>query len=96
MKKHLGYTAFSSGVFFLATLIVLLVTGAGPQMEGLVSALDYGGILKQVVTGASLFGTLTGLMATLIFRKSMNHRTYTLITIILALIFTEAVIVIAL
>jgi len=96
MKKHLGYTALSSGVFFLATLIVLLITGAGPQMEGLVSALDYGGILRQVLTGVTLFGTLTGAMATLIFRKSMNHHIYTLITIILVMLFTEVVIVAAL
>jgi hypothetical protein len=96
MKKHLGYTALSSGVFFLATLTVLLFTGAGPQMEGLLSALDYGGILQQVLTGATVFGTLTGAMATLIFRKSMNHPTYTLITIILTMIFTEVVIVSAL
>lgn len=93
MKTHLGYTALSSGVFFLATLIVLFITGAGPQLEGLVTAIDRGGIIVRVINYTTLFGMFTGAMATMIFRKSMNHRIYTLLTIFGILIFTEFVII---
>ncbi|MFZ9504748.1 MAG: hypothetical protein ACO263_09280 [Cyclobacteriaceae bacterium] len=92
MKKHLGYVGISSGVFFLSTTLVLLITGAGPQVEGLLPALQREGVIWQVLIHATLFGTFTGAMATLIFRKSMNHRAYTWITIILMMIFTQIVI----
>lgn len=93
MTRHIGYTALSSFAFFIVTLIVLLITGAGPQMEGLLTSLNHEGIIRNILIDATLFGAFTGGMATLIFRKSMNHQVYTLITIILVVIFTEFVIV---
>lgn len=93
MKKHLGYTALSSGVFFLATILVLLISGEGPQPEGFFPALYNGSIIRSVINYTTLFGAITGGMATLIFRKSMSHKIYTLVTIIGVMIFTEFVII---
>ena len=93
MKQHLGYIALSSGVFFLATVIVLFITGAGPQPEGFFPAIDHNGIISGTINYTTTFGALTGALATLIFRKSMNHRIYTLLTIFGVMIFTEFVII---
>ncbi|MBM3178423.1 MAG: hypothetical protein FJZ78_10505 [Bacteroidetes bacterium] len=93
MVRHLSFSAIGSAAFLVVTLVVAKIFGTGIQVEGFTAALNSGNLLRTILTDATILGAVSGGLASMVFRKSMNHRVYTLVTIILLLIFFEFVLV---
>lgn len=91
--RHLSYSAIGSAAFLVITLIVTKTFGTGIQVEGFTAALNSGNLLRTILTDATILGAVSGGLASIVFRKSMNHKIYTVVTIILLLIFFEFVLV---
>jgi hypothetical protein len=90
--RHIRKMLIGSIVFLLVTLVVLKFSDSGIQVEGLFAALQINGTVRMLATDSTLLGGLTGLMSSIIFRNSMNYRTYCWVSIILILVFVELVI----
>ena len=93
MIRHTGYALLGSGVFFAASLLSIRLFDAGVQVEGFLKAITMGTLLKSILVDISILGAVAGGMTSLVFRKSMNHRLYTWITLCLTLLFCEFVII---
>lgn len=89
MIRHLTFATIGSGIFFLTTLILLKVSEAGIQVEGYLNAVESGILFRHFLVDASLLGAVTGGLASLVFRNSVNQRLYVGITISLTLVFLE-------
>jgi len=93
MIRHTGYALLSSGIFFAASLLSIRLFDAGVQVEGFLKAVTMGTLLKSILVDISILGAVAGGMTSLVFRKSVNHRLYTWITLSLTLLFCEFVII---
>lgn len=91
MVRHLTYSAIGSAAFLVVTLLIAKIFGIGVQVEGFTAALNSGNLLRTILTNITILGAVSGGLASMVFRKSMNHRIYTLVTIILLLVFFEFV-----
>ena len=91
MTRHLAFAAIGSGVFFLVTLLTLLMSSAGVQVEGYLSALESGIVFRNILVDVSIVGALAGGIPSLVFRHSTNQRLYVVITLVLTLIFLQFV-----
>jgi hypothetical protein len=79
-------------MFFAATLLTLKLSGSGVQHEGLFKGLSESEVLKTMLQVSVWVGALTGGIASIALRKSVNRKTYVWILLIFILIFTEYVI----
>ena len=93
MKQHLAFSAFAAGLYFLVTLALLGVVEAGVQVEGFLSAIEDGLLFRSLLIDFTVIGAAAGALASIVFRKSLNQKWYTLITLILVLAFLEFVMV---
>ena len=93
MIRHTGYLALGAGLYFAVSLLAIKFFDAGVQVEGFIKAVTDGSLLRSILVDISVFGAIAGGMTSLVFRKSMNHRLYTWITLILVLLFCEFVII---
>lgn len=93
MIRHTGYALLGSGLYFAASALAIISFDAGVQVEGFMKALTMGTLLKSILVDISFFGAVAGAMTSVVFRKSVNHRLYTWLTLILVLLFCEFVII---
>ena len=92
MLKHLGFVLIGGLLFFAATLLTLKLSGSGVQEDGLFKGLSESEVLKTMLQVSVWIGALTGGIASIALRKSVNRKTYVWILLIFILIFTEYVI----
>jgi hypothetical protein len=92
MLKHLGFVLVGGLMFFAATLLTLKLSGSGVQQEGLFKGLSESEVLKTMLQVSVWVGALTGGIASIALRKSVNRKTYVWILLIFILVFTEFVI----
>jgi hypothetical protein len=92
MLKHLGFVLIGGLLFFAATLLTLKLSGSGVQEDGLLKGLSESEVLKTMLQVSVWIGALTGGIASIALRKSVNRKTYVWILLIFILIFTEYVI----
>lgn len=92
MLKHLGFVLIGGLLFFAATLLTLKLSGSGVQQNGLFKGLSESEVLKTMLQVSVWVGALTGGIASIALRKSLNRKTYVWILLIFMLIFTEYVI----
>lgn len=92
MLKHLGFVLIGGLMFFGATLLTLKLSGAGVQEDGLFKGLSESELLKTMLQVSVWVGALTGGIASITLRKSVNRKTYVWILLMFILIFTEYVI----
>jgi hypothetical protein len=92
MLKHLGFVLIGGLLFFAATLLTLKLSGSGVQQDGLFKGLSESELLKTMLQVSVWLGALTGGIASIALRKSVNRKTYVWILLIFILIFTEYVI----
>lgn len=91
MLKHLTFALIGGLMFFAATLLTLKLTGSGVQQEGLFKGLSESDVLSTMLKVSVWVGALTGGIASLALRKSVNRKTYVWIVLIFILVFTEFV-----
>lgn len=91
MVKHLIFVLIGGLLFFAATLLTLKISGSGVQQDGLFVGLSESDVLSTMLKVSVWVGALTGGMASLALRKSVNRKTYVWIVLIFVLIFTEFV-----
>lgn len=92
MIKHLIFVLIGGLLFFAATLLTLKISGSGVQHEGLFKGLSESDLLSAMLKVSVWVGALTGGIASLVLRKSMNRKTYVWIVLVFMLVFTEFVI----
>jgi hypothetical protein len=92
MLKHLVFVLIGGLLFFAATLLTLKLSGSGVQQDGLFKGLSESELLKTMLQVSVWLGALTGGIASIALRKSVNRKTYVWILLIFILIFTEYVI----
>jgi hypothetical protein len=92
MLKHLGFVLIGGLMFFAATLLTLKLSGSGVQEDGLFKGLSESEVLKTMLQVSVWVGALTGGIASIALRKSVNRKTYVWILLIFILLFTEYVI----
>jgi hypothetical protein len=92
MLKHLSFVLIGGLLFFGATLLTLKLSGSGVQQDGLFKGLSESDVLSTILKVSVWIGALTGGIASLVLRKSVNRKTYVWIVIIFMLAFTEFVI----
>ena len=90
--KHLIFVLIGVVIYILTTMITLKYTNAGIQTNGLIDAILVGGMIKSILVVTGWIGFLVGGLSSLVFRKSVNQKTYVWICLISILIFTEVVI----
>jgi hypothetical protein len=93
MIRHSAFAALGSGLYFAVSLLAIKFFDAGVQVEGFLKAVTEGSLLRSILVDISVFGAVAGGMASMVFRKSVNHRLYTWITLVMVLLFCEFVIV---
>jgi hypothetical protein len=91
MLKHLTFSLIGGLMFFAATLLTLKLTGSGVQQEGLFKGLSESDVLSTMLKVSVWVGALTGGIASLALRKSVNRKIYVWIVLIFILVFTEFV-----